>query len=69
MSTWRKRLFWLIVVTLVICTLVLWGTMAGGCCLLALILGFQMFLFNNYASSDLAKTFEECGLNVRGWRN
>lgn len=69
MSTWRKRLFWLIVVTLVICTLVFWGTMAGGCYLLALVLGFQMFLFNNYASSDLAKTFEECGLNVRGWRN
>ena len=69
MAIWRKRLFVLIVLALIVCTIVFWGTVAGGCCLIGLILGFQVFLFNNYASSDLAKTFEECGMNVRGWRN
>lgn len=69
MSSWRKKLFGLIIVALVVCVIVFWGTMAGGCCLIALIQGFQVYLFNNYASSDLAKTFEECGMNVRGWRN
>lgn len=69
MSTWRKRLFALIVLALVVCIIVFWGTVIGGCCLFALILGFQVFLFNTFASTDLAKTFEESGLNVKGWRN
>ena len=69
MSNWRKKLLIVIVLALIVGIIVFWGTMAGGCCLLGLILGFQIFLFNNYASTDLAKTFEECGMNVRGWRN
>ena len=69
MASWRKKVFGLIVVILLVCVIVFWGTLAGGCCLIALIQSFQMFLFSRYASSDLAKTFEECGENVKGWRN
>lgn len=68
MSSWRKKLFGLIIVALVVLTIVFWGTMAGACFLIALIQSFQVYLFNSYASSDLAKTFEETGKNVKGWR-
>lgn len=68
MSSWRKKLFGLILVALVVSVIVFWGTVAGGCCLLALILGFQIYLFNDYASRDLAKTFQEEGEHVKGWR-
>lgn len=68
MSSWRKKLFVLILVALVVCTIVFWGTAAGGCCLLALVQGFLIYLFGYFANSDLAKTFEEDGKNVKGWR-
>lgn len=68
MSSWRKKLFVLILVALLVLTIVFWGTMAGGCCIIALIQSIQVYLFNYYASSDLAKTFEEEGKHVKGWR-
>ena len=68
MSSWRKKLFVLILVALLIMTIVLWGTMVGACSIIALIQSFQVFLFNKYASTDLAKTFQEDGKNVKGWR-
>lgn len=68
MSSWRKKLFGLILVALLVATIVFWGTMGGACCLIALIQSFQIFLYNNYASSELAKTFQEDGKNVKGWR-
>ena len=36
--------------------------------MLTLIQGFLIYLFGYFASSDLAKTFEEDGKNVKGWR-
>lgn len=68
MSSWRKKLFGLILVALLVLTIVLWGTIIGCCCIIALIQSVQVYLFNNYASSDLAKTFEEEGKHVKGWR-
>lgn len=68
MSSWRKKIFGLILVVLLVLSIVFWGTMAGACCIIALIQSFQVFLYNNYASSDLAKTFQEDGKNVKGWR-
>lgn len=68
MSSWRKKLFGLILVALLVGTIVFWGTMAGGCCIIALIQSFQVYLFNRYASTDLAKTFQEDGKHVKGWR-
>ena len=55
-------------VALLIATIVFWGTIGGACCLIVLIQSIQIFLYNDYASSDLAKTFEEDGKNVEGWR-
>lgn len=69
MSSWRKTLFILILVALLIATIVFWGTMGGAICLVALIQSFQIFLYNKYASSELSKTFQEDGKNVKGWRN
>ena len=69
MPTWRKVLFILILVALVVLTIVFWGTMAGACFLIILIQSFQVFLFNRYASNDLAKTFQEDGEHVKGWRS
>lgn len=68
MSSWRKKLFGLIALVLLICTIVFWGTLGGGCCLFALIQGTMFYLFSDVASRDLAKTFEEDGENVKGWR-
>ena len=68
MALWRKKLFGLILVALLIATIVFWGTIGGACCLIVLIQSIQIFLYNDYASSDLAKTFEEDGKNVEGWR-
>lgn len=67
MSSWRKTVLGLILVALVIASIVFWGTMGGACCLIALIQSIQIFLYNDYASSELAKTFEEDGKNVEGW--
>lgn len=69
MSPWRKRLFILILVALLVLTIVFWGTMVGGCSVFALILSVQAYMFNRYASGDLAKTFNEHGENVEGWRD
>ena len=68
MPSWRKKLLGLILVALLVMTIVFWGTLAGGCCLIALIQSFQVYLFKDYASRDLAKTFEEEGKHVEGWR-
>lgn len=68
MPSWRKKLFVLILVALVVMTIVFWGTMVGVCCVIALIQSFQVYIFNYYASSELAKTFEENGNHVKGWR-
>ena len=69
MPTWRKILFAGIIVALVVLSIVFWGTMAGACFLIILIQSFLVFLFNKYGSSDLAKTFQEDGKNVKGWRS
>ena len=68
MSSLRKKILTIIFVALLVCTIVFWGTAAGGCCLLALIQGFMVYLFGDFASRDLAKTFEEEGEHVKGWR-
>ena len=69
MSSWRKKLFILVLLVLLVCSIVLWGTMAGACCIIALIQSFQVFIYNKYASTELAKTFQEDGQNVKGWRS
>ena len=68
MSSWRKKLFIAILVTLLLLTILFWGTMVGGCSIIALILSVQVYMFSRYASSDLAKTFEKEGKHVKGWR-
>ena len=68
MSSSRKKLFGLILVAMLVGTIVFWGSVFGGFCIVALILSVQVFMFNKYASSDLAKTFEEDGEHVKGWR-
>ena len=68
MSSWRKKLLAFIFVTLLVCTLVFWGTIGGGLCLMCLIQGFLIYLTRDYASKELAKTFEEEGEHVKGWR-
>ena len=37
-------------------------------CLMCLIQGFLIYLTRDYASTELAKTFEEEGEHVKGWR-
>lgn len=69
MSSWRKKLFGVIFVILLLVTIIFWGTLVGGCCLFALIQGTMFYLFSDYASRDLAKTFEEEGEHVKGWRD
>lgn len=69
MSSWRKKLFILVLLILLVCSIVLWGTMVGACCIIALIQSIQVFIYNKYASTDLAKTFQEDGQNVKGWRS
>ena len=68
MPTWRKILFAVIIIALIVLSIVFWGTMAGACFLIVLIQSFQVFLFNKYGTSDLAKTFQEDGKHVKGWR-
>ena len=69
MSSLRKKLFGLILVAMLVGTIVFWGSVfGGGGCIVALTLSVRVFLFNKYASSDLAKTFEEDGEHVKGWR-
>lgn len=68
MHPWRKTLFGLILLALLVVTIVFWDTLAGACSLIVLIQSIQVYLYNHYASSELAKTFEEDGKNVEGWR-
>ena len=68
MSSRRKKIFTLIIVALLVCTVVFWGTAGGGLCLLSLVQGFLICLTRDFASSELAKTFEEEGEHVKGWR-
>ena len=65
----EKKLFILVLLVLLVCSIVFWGTMGGACCIIALIQSFQVFIYNKYASTDLAKTFQEDGRNVKGWRS
>ena len=65
----EKKLFALIVVVLLVCTIIFWGTVAGGCCLYALVQGFMFYLFRDISSRELAKTFQEEGEHVKGWRD
>ena len=69
MPLWRKILFALILVALVLTIIAFWGTIASGCCLLILIQSFQVYLFGYYANDELAKTFQEDGQHVKGWRS
>ena len=68
MPTWRKVLFISILLVLLVVALVFWGTLAGGLAVILLVQSVQVFLFNRYASGDLAKTFQEDGKHVDGWR-
>ena len=68
MSSWRKKLFGLIILALLVLTIVFWGTMAGACFVIILIKSVGVYVFNQYASSDLAETFQEDGEHVEGWR-
>ena len=68
MSSWRKKLFGFIMLALLIVTIVFWGSVAGGVCLVILIQSSMIYLFSDVASRDLAKTFEEEGEHVKGWR-
>ena len=68
MSSWRKWLFILIVVTLVVMTIVFWGSVIGAVCVYTLIQSFMVFLFNRYARNELARLFQQDGKNVQGWR-
>lgn len=68
MSSWRKWLFILIVVTLVVMTIVFWGSVIGAVCVYTLIQSFMVFLFNRYARNELARLFQQDGKHVQGWR-
>ncbi|MBQ9762704.1 MAG: hypothetical protein IJV82_06485 [Oscillospiraceae bacterium] len=68
MYTLRKILIGSVLTALLVLIIVFWGTMAGAALILALIQGIQFLLFNRCASSELAKTFQEEGKHVRGWR-
>ena len=68
MSSWRKRVLGLIFLSLLVLTIVFWGTLVGACSIFILIQGIQAYIFSSYASADLAKTFDENGRNVEGWR-
>ena len=68
MSSWRKVLLGLIVTALLVLIVVFWGTMLGCCLIIASIQGIQFYAFKYCASRELAKTFQEEGKHVRGWR-
>ena len=68
MPNWRKRLFIIAVVAQLVLTIIFWGTIVGGIFVLTFIQSFGVLVFSKYASSDLAKTFEETGKHVQGWR-
>ena len=68
MPTWRKWLFVIAVLAQLILAIIFWGTIIGGILILTFIQSFGVLVFNKYASSDLAKTFEETGEHVKGWR-
>ncbi len=68
MASWRKVLLGLIAATLLVLIVVFWGTMLGCCLLIACIQGGQFFAFKYCASRELAKTFQEEGEHVKGWR-
>ena len=68
MSTWRKRLFVIAVLVQVVLAIIFWGSLLSGILMLTSIQSFNVWLFGRYASNDLAKTFEETGKRVKGWR-
>ena len=69
MSSFRKKLFGLILLALVVLSIVFWGTLFGVCCLIGLIYTPQIYLYNRVSSAELAKTFQEDGKHVKGWRD
>ena len=68
MSSWRKKLLILVIVALVVCAIVYWGTAAGVQCFFLLIKSFQPMIFPHVASNEQAKQFQEDGEHVKGWR-
>ena len=68
MSSWRKKLLILVIVALVVCAIVFWGTAAGVLCIFLLIQSFQIMIFTHVASNELAKQFQEDGEHVKGWK-
>ena len=68
MSSWRKKLFILVLLALLVCSIVFWGTAASGCIIIGLILSSQFYVFSHYANKELAKEFQEEGKHVKGWR-
>ena len=61
-----KPILRIILVALIIVCIVFWGSMGSACILMALILGFPIFLFNRVADNDFKDEFDR-GKNVEGW--
>lgn len=63
-----KKLLILVILALLVCAIVFWGTAAGVFCIFLLMQSFQTMLFTRVASRDLAKQFQEDGEHVKGWK-
>ena len=63
-----KKLLILVILALLVCAIVFWGTAAGVLCIFLLMQSFQTMLFTRVASRDLAKQFQEDGEHVKGWK-
>lgn len=68
MSTLRKRLFVIVVLVQVVLAIIFWGSILSGILMFTAMQSFSVWLYGRYASNDLAKTFEETGKHVKGWR-
>ena len=68
MPKWRKRLFFILVLAQLVVAIIFWGSVLSGILIFTCIQSFSVWLFGRYASNDLAKTFEETGKHVQGWR-
>lgn len=67
MPLWRKRLFGVILVAMVVLSIVFWDTWVSCCCIMVLIQSVPVYAFNRYANMDLAEQFDN-GINVQGWQ-
>lgn len=61
MPLWRKVLFGLILVGMVVLIILTWGSMASGCLALALIMSLPIYLFNRFANPDRENDFVDEG--------